>query len=173
MVNCRACPERHLIRARIVVTGARSPRKPLPCGVTGDRVTAGSRGSADEIITGTNEAAEAGHESSTLEEAREVAADLAKRGFRTVAVKPLGETALRDSTRITELDITTPGLELEDPAAISLWDETGNFIGTALARIERGKAFSIMLGRIQHELRDAYGVENARKVMQAIMDTMK
>jgi len=30
-----------------------------------------------------------------------------------------------------------------------------------------------MLGRLQQELREAYGTKNARKVMQAIMDTMK
>ena len=30
-----------------------------------------------------------------------------------------------------------------------------------------------MLGRIQQELCDAYGAENARKVLQAILDTMK
>ena len=30
-----------------------------------------------------------------------------------------------------------------------------------------------MLGRIQHELSDAYGAENARKVLQAIMDTLE
>jgi len=29
-----------------------------------------------------------------------------------------------------------------------------------------------MLGRLQHELRDAYGAENARKVLQ-IVDTME
>jgi hypothetical protein len=28
-----------------------------------------------------------------------------------------------------------------------------------------------MLGRLQHELREAYGAENARKVMLAIMET--
>jgi hypothetical protein len=39
--------------------------------------------------------------------------------------------------------------------------------------MERGKAFSILLGRLQQELREAYGSENARKVMQAIMDTME
>jgi hypothetical protein len=39
--------------------------------------------------------------------------------------------------------------------------------------MERGKAFSIMLGRLQHELREAYGAENARKVMQAIADTIE
>ena len=39
--------------------------------------------------------------------------------------------------------------------------------------MERGKAFSIMLGRMQQELREAYGAENARKVLQAIMDTME
>jgi len=38
--------------------------------------------------------------------------------------------------------------------------------------MERGKAFSIMLGRLQQGLRQVYGVENARKVLQAIMDTM-
>jgi hypothetical protein len=27
------------------------------------------------------------------------------------------------------------------------WNEMGNFIGTAMARMEPGKAFSIMLGR--------------------------
>jgi hypothetical protein len=58
-------------------------------------------------------------------------------------------------------------------AGKALWNETGNFIGTALAHMERGKAFSIILGRLQHELREAYGAENARKVMQAIMDTME
>jgi hypothetical protein len=30
-----------------------------------------------------------------------------------------------------------------------------------------------MLGRIQHKLSDAYGAENARKVLQAIMDTLE
>jgi hypothetical protein len=30
-----------------------------------------------------------------------------------------------------------------------------------------------MLGRIQQELRYAYGANNARKVLQAIMDTTK
>jgi hypothetical protein len=55
----------------------------------------------------------------------------------------------------------------------ALWNETGNFIGTALAQMERGKAFSIMLGRLQRELREAYGAENARRVLQAIMDTME
>jgi hypothetical protein len=39
--------------------------------------------------------------------------------------------------------------------------------------MERGKAFSIMLGRLQHELRVAYDAENARKVLQAIMDTLE
>jgi hypothetical protein len=29
--------------------------------------------------------------------------------------------------------------------------------------MERGKAFSIMLGRLRQELRDAYGIENARR----------
>jgi hypothetical protein len=37
---------------------------------------------------------------------------------------------------------------------------------------KRDRAFSIILGRLQHELRDAYGAENARKVLQAIMQTM-
>jgi hypothetical protein len=56
------------------------------------------------------------------------------------------------------------------PDAVALWDQTGNFIGTALPRMERGKAFSIMLGRLQQELREAaYGAENARKVMQAML----
>jgi hypothetical protein len=31
--------------------------------------------------------------------------------------------------------------------ATALWNEMGNFIGTAMARMEPGKAFSIMLGR--------------------------
>ena len=35
------------------------------------------------------------------------------------------------------------------------------------------ETFSIILGRLQHELRQAYGAENARKVMQAIMDTIE
>ena len=75
---------------------------------------------------------------------------------------------------MTGLDIIIPGPDIEsDPDAVALWGQTGNFIGTALAGMERGKAFSIMLGRLQHELREAYGAENARKVMQAIMDTME
>jgi hypothetical protein len=75
---------------------------------------------------------------------------------------------------MTKLDIIAPGPEIEsDPGAVALWDQTGNFIGTALAQMERGKAFSILLGRLQQELREAYGSENARKVMQAIMDTME
>jgi hypothetical protein len=39
--------------------------------------------------------------------------------------------------------------------------------------VEHGKAFSIILGRLQRELCRAYGAENARKVLQAIMDTME
>jgi hypothetical protein len=39
--------------------------------------------------------------------------------------------------------------------------------------MERGNAFSIMLGRLQQELRKAYGAENAHKVLQAIMETME
>ena len=38
--------------------------------------------------------------------------------------------------------------------------------------MERAKTFSIMLGRLQHEMREAYGTENARRVLQAIMDTL-
>jgi hypothetical protein len=42
---------------------------------------------------------------------------------------------------VTKLDIVIPGPEIDDdPAAISLWNETGNFIGTALARMEWGRA---------------------------------
>jgi hypothetical protein len=75
---------------------------------------------------------------------------------------------------MTKLDIITPGPEIDsDPDAVALWNETGNFIGTALARMERGRAFSIILGRLQQELREAYGTENARKVLQAIMETME
>ena len=47
---------------------------------------------------------------------------------------------------MAELDIIIPGPDIEsDPDAVALWDQTGNFIGTALAGMERGKAFSIML----------------------------
>jgi hypothetical protein len=75
---------------------------------------------------------------------------------------------------MTKLNIIIPGPEIESDAdAVALWNDTGSFIATALARMERGKAFSIMLGRLQQELREAYGTKNARKVMQAIMDTMK
>jgi hypothetical protein len=75
---------------------------------------------------------------------------------------------------MTKLNIIIPGPEIEsDPEALSLWNQTGNFIGTALARMKRGKAFSIMLGRLQHELCQAYGAEDARKVLQAIMDTIE
>jgi hypothetical protein len=67
-----------------------------------------------------------------------------------------------------------PGPEIDsDPEAVALWDQTGKFIGAALAPMDRGTAFSIMLGRLQHQLRDAYGAENARKVLQAILDTME
>jgi hypothetical protein len=49
---------------------------------------------------------------------------------------------------MTKLDIITPGPEIDDdPAAIALWNDTGNFIGSALARMERGRAFSIILAR--------------------------
>ena len=80
----------------------------------------------------------------------------------------------RSTDAMANLDIIIPGPEMEsDPEATALWEQTGSFIGTALARMERGKAFSIILGRLQHELREAYGAENARKVLQAIMDTME
>ena len=49
---------------------------------------------------------------------------------------------------MNDLDIIIPGPELDsDPDATVLWNQTGNFIGTALARMERGKALSIMLAR--------------------------
>ena len=37
--------------------------------------------------------------------------------------------------------------------------------------MERGEAFSIMLGRLQHELCRGYGVDNARKVLQGALDS--
>ena len=75
---------------------------------------------------------------------------------------------------MTELDIIIPGPDIDsDPEAVALWDDTGRFIGTVLAQMERVRAFSIMLGRLQHELRDAYGAENARKVLPAILETME
>jgi hypothetical protein len=41
---------------------------------------------------------------------------------------------------MTKLDIIIPGPEIEsDPEATALWDQTGNFIGTALARVERSR----------------------------------
>jgi len=50
---------------------------------------------------------------------------------------------------MTELHILIPGPEIDsDPDAVALWNETGNFIGTALARMECGRAFSIILGRL-------------------------
>ena len=71
---------------------------------------------------------------------------------------------------MTKLDIIIPGPEIDsDPDAVALWDQTGKFIGNALAQMERGRVFSIMLGRLQHELCQAYGAE---KVMQAIMETL-
>jgi hypothetical protein len=47
------------------------------------------------------------------------------------------------------------------------------FIGAALAQMDRGTAFSIILGRLHQELREAYGAESARQVLQAILDTME
>jgi hypothetical protein len=44
-----------------------------------------------------------------------------------------------------------------------------HFISAALAQTDRDKALSVILGRLQHELREAYGAENARKVLQAII----
>jgi hypothetical protein len=70
---------------------------------------------------------------------------------------------------MTKLDIVTPGPELDsDPDATALWNQTGNFIGVALAWMERGKAFSIMLGRLQQELCGAFGADNARRVLQRL-----
>jgi hypothetical protein len=78
------------------------------------------------------------------------------------------------SPGMTKLNIIVPGPEHEsDPDATALWDQTGNFIGTALARMERGRAFSIILGRLQRELCQAYGADKARKVLQAIMNTLE
>jgi hypothetical protein len=48
--------------------------------------------------------------------------------------------------------------------------KTGKFIGTACSH---GAWQSVLDHRLQHELREAYGAENARKVLQAIMDTME
>ena len=53
---------------------------------------------------------------------------------------------------MTEPNIIIPGPDFEsDSDATAPGDQTGNFIGTALARMERG-----------------CGAENARKVLQAI-----
>jgi hypothetical protein len=91
--------------------------------------------------------------------------------FRRLRWQPTPPVADR---HVTKLDIITPGPEIDDdPAAIALWNDTGNFIGTALARMERGRAFSIILARLQHDLQKVYGAEDARKVIQAIMDTME
>jgi hypothetical protein len=96
------------------------------------------------------------------------------RQFGSAAAQTLfaSVSAARSGPCYASLAMTKLALDQKsNPTA--LWDETGNFIGTALARMERGKAFSIMLGRIQQELCDAYGAENARKMLQAILDTMK
>jgi hypothetical protein len=93
--------------------------------------------------------------------------ELADELFRTIARRAKQPV-------MAELDIVIPGPEIDsDPDAVALWDQTGKFIGAALAQMDRGTAFSIMLGRLQHELRDAYGAENARKVMHAILETME
>ena len=96
-----------------------------------------------------------------------------QRSAGLVAPSPRPQHVL-GSVTMTELDIVIPGPEIDsDPDAVALWEKTGKFIGTALAGMDREKVFSIMLGRLQHELRDAYGAENARKVLQAILDTME
>ena len=99
--------------------------------------------------------------------------ELANELFRTIT-RRVQQTAVEKRSDMTKLDIIVPGPEMDsDPEAVALWERTGKFISSALAGMERGKAFSIMLGRLQHELKEAYGVENARKVMQAIMNTME
>jgi hypothetical protein len=93
--------------------------------------------------------------------------------FRTIT-RRVQQTAVEKRSDMAKLDIIVPGPEMDsDPEAVALWERTGKFIGTALAEMERGKAFSIVLGRLQQELRGAYGAENARRVMQAIMDTIE
>jgi hypothetical protein len=56
-----------------------------------------------------------------------------------------------------------------DPEIPALWDDTGGLIEDALARVERGKAFSVMLGRLTHELRQTYGTEDARRIILQII----
>ena len=69
--------------------------------------------------------------------------------------KPLPHAALVEDHHTTRFDIIIPGPETQsDTDAVALWDQTGYFIDTAVARMERGEAFSIMLGRLQQELRD-------------------
>ena len=93
--------------------------------------------------------------------------ELADELFRTIARRAKQPV-------MAELDIVIPGPETDsDPEAVALWDQTGKFIGVALAQMDRGTAFSIVLGRLQLELRDAYGAENARKVLHAILETLE
>ena len=73
--------------------------------------------------------------------------------------------------RLTNSKLLQARLEGFEPASRRGWTTT--FIGTIFARMERAKTFSIMLGRPQQELRDAYDADNARKVLQAIMGAME
>jgi predicted lipase len=60
-----------------------------------------------------------------------------------------------------------------DPEIPALWDDTGGLIEDALARVERGKAFSVILGRLVEELRQTYGTEDARRIiLQLIQESM-
>src|SRR5690242_18133187 len=69
--------------------------------------------------------------------------------------------------RLTNSKLLRARLEGFEPASRRGWTRT--FIGTAFARMERAKTFSIRLGRPQQELRNSYDADNARKVLQAIM----
>ena len=71
--------------------------------------------------------------------------------------------------QVIKIDLS-PALETDsDPEIRALWDDTGGLVEDALARMQRGSAFSVMLGRLVHELRRAYGTEDARHIILQIV----
>jgi len=67
-------------------------------------------------------------------------------------------------------EVIIPEAEADaDPEFRAPWNDTGSLIEDTLVRVARGGAFSVMLGRLVREMRQAYGAEDARRIVLRVI----